>query len=78
VIETQVVPRDEWLGSNGTMVHIDGLAERVGAMLLMMGVLHAATIALLPVLGVVFSSIWRQLTPEERASPDEPTRDREG
>jgi hypothetical protein len=78
VIETQVVPRDEWLGSNGTMVHIDGLAERVGAMLLMMGVLHAVTIALLPVLGVVFSSIWRQLTPEERASPDEPTRDREG
>ena len=65
-IETRVVPREEWLGPNGTMVHIDWLTERVGAMLLLMGLLHAVTIASLPVLGVVFSSIWRQLSPEER------------
>jgi hypothetical protein len=68
VIETQVVPREEWLGPDGTTVHIEWLVERVGGMLLLMGLLHAITIALLPVLGVVFSSIWRQLTPEERGS----------
>jgi hypothetical protein len=66
VIETQVVPREEWLGANGTTVHIGSLAQRIGGMLLLMGLLHAITIALLPILGVVFSSIWRQLTPEER------------
>jgi hypothetical protein len=48
-------------------VHLQWLTERVGGMLLLMGVLHAVTIALLPVLGVVFSSIWRQLTPEDCA-----------
>jgi hypothetical protein len=68
IIETQVVPREEWLGPNGTAVHIERLAERVGGMLLLMGLLHAVTIAALPVLGVIFSSIWRQLTPEERRS----------
>ena len=66
LIETQVVPREEWLGPDGTALHIQWLTGRIGAMLLLMGLLHAATIALLPVLGVVFSSIWRQLTPEER------------
>jgi hypothetical protein len=66
VIETQVVPREEWLGPTDTTVHIEALVGRVGGMLLLMGVLHAVTIATLPVLGVVFSSIWRQLTPEER------------
>jgi hypothetical protein len=66
VIETQVVPREEWLGPGGTSRHLDWLAERVGGMLLLMGLLHAITIATLPVLGVLFSSIWRQLTPEER------------
>jgi hypothetical protein len=68
VIETQVVPKQEWLGPDGTRVHLDWLAERIGALLLLMGVLHAITIATLPVLGVLFSSIWRQLTAEERAS----------
>ena len=66
LIETQVVPREEWLGPAGNAVHLRMLSERIGGMLLLMGLLHAATIALLPVLGVVFSSIWRQLTPEER------------
>ncbi len=66
LIETQVTPRDEWLGPSGTVVHLQWLTGRIGAMLLLMGVLHAVTIALLPVLGVVFSSIWRQLTPEEQ------------
>ena len=75
VIETQVVPRDEWLGPNGTNVHIDWLTERVGGMLLLMGLLHAVTIATLPVLGVVFSSIWRQLTPEERGGFDPGSRE---
>jgi hypothetical protein len=31
-----------------------------------MGLLHSVTIVLLPVLGVLFSSIWRQLPPEDR------------
>jgi hypothetical protein len=66
VIETRVVPREEWLGPDGTGVHFEWVAARIGQMLLLMGVLHAITIAVLPVLGVVFSSIWRQLTPEER------------
>ncbi len=66
LIETQVVPREEWLGASGNAAHLQWLTGRIGGMLLLMGVLHAVTIALLPVLGVVFSSIWRQLTPEER------------
>jgi hypothetical protein len=70
VIETQVVAREEWLGPDGTGVHLGWLARRIGAMLLLMGVLHAVTIATLPVLGVVFSSIWRQLPPEERGTTD--------
>jgi hypothetical protein len=70
VIETQVVAREEWLGPDGTGVHLGWLARRIGAMLLLMGVLHAITIATLPVLGVVFSSIWRQLPPEERGTTD--------
>jgi hypothetical protein len=70
VIETQVVPRNEWLGPDGTIVHLGWLAQRIGGMLLLMGVLHAITIATLPVLGVVFSSIWRQLLPEERDPTD--------
>jgi uncharacterized membrane protein len=65
-IEIRIVPRDEWLGPDGTAVHLDWVAGRIGVLLLLMGVLHAITIALLPVLGVVFSSIWRQLTPGER------------
>jgi len=73
LIETQVVPREEWLGPSGTVVHLQWLAGRIGGMLLMMGVLHAVTIALLPVLGVVFSSIWRQLTPEERHTATDQT-----
>jgi hypothetical protein len=72
VIETQVVPREEWLGPDGTSVHLDWLTERIGAMLLLMGLLHAITIATLPVLGVVFSSIWRRLLPEEREPTDAP------
>ena len=66
VIATQAVPREGWLGPGGTIVHPEWLTERVGAVLLLMGLLHAVTIALLPMLGVVFSSIWRQLTAEER------------
>ena len=73
LIETQVVPREEWLGPSGTAVHLQWLTERVGAMLLLMGLLHAVTIALLPVLGVVYSSIWRQLTPEERQTATDQT-----
>ncbi len=74
VIETRVVPRDEWLGPDGTAVHLNSLTGRIGAMLLLMGILHAITIALLPVLGVVFSSIWRQLTPEEQQTASDATR----
>jgi hypothetical protein len=73
LIETQVVPRNEWLGPSGNAVHLQWLTERIGAMLLLMGLLHAVTIALLPVLGVVLSSIWRQLTPEERQTATDQT-----
>ena len=66
LIETQVTPSEEWLGPSGNAVHVQWLTGRIGGMLLLMGVLHAVTIALLPMLGVVYSSIWRQLTPEER------------
>ena len=66
LIETQVVAREEWLGPSGNAVHLQWLTGRIGGMLLLMGLLHATTIVLLPALGVVFSSIWRQLTPEER------------
>ena len=73
LIETQVVPREEWLDPGGTAVHLQWLTERIGAMLLLMGLLHAATIALLPALGVVFSSIWRQLTPQRRRTATDDT-----
>lgn len=73
VIETQVVPRREWLAANGTSVHLDWLAERIGFMLLLMGVLHAITIATLPVLGVLFSSIWQHVPPAEREPSDAPS-----
>ncbi len=73
LIETQVVAREEWLGPSGNVVHLQWLTGRIGGMLLLMGLLHAITIVLLPALGVVFSSIWRQLTPEQRwAATDGP------
>ncbi len=73
LIETQVIPREEWLGTSGNAVHLQWLAGRIGGMLLLMGLLHAVTIALLPVLGVVYSSIWRQLTPEEQQTATDET-----
>jgi len=73
LIETRFTPSEEWLGPSGNTEHLQWLTERIGGMLLLMGVLHAVTIALLPVLGVVFSSIWRQLTPEERQTATDET-----
>jgi hypothetical protein len=66
VIEAKVVPEPEWLDPGGLAVQAAWLVDRVGGMLLLMGVLHSITIVLLPVLGVLFSSIWQQLPPEDR------------
>lgn len=45
--------------------------ERIGGLLLLMGVLHAATIAALPALGLVFSSSVRRFS-REQAGPTAP------
>ncbi len=66
VIEAKVVPEPEWLEPGGVAAQAGWLVDRVGGMLLLMGLLHSVTIVLLPVLGVLFSSIWRQLPPEDR------------
>jgi hypothetical protein len=34
--------------------------ERIGGLLLVMGILHALTIAVLPVMGLIFASNWRR------------------
>lgn len=47
------------------------LAERIGWLLLLMGMLHAVTIAALPALGLVFSSSVRR-SARELAGPDAP------
>ena len=39
---------------------LESVLERIGGLLLVMGILHALTIAVLPVMGLIFASNWRR------------------
>ena len=60
----------DWAGSLAGQ--LEGELVRIGLLLLIMGVLHAITIAALPVVGVVFASSWRRAVRTELgpAAPD--------
>lgn len=58
LMSTVFSPDPEW---GGTLAgQVDGELTRVGFLLLIMGVLHALTIAVLPVIGLIFASTWRR------------------
>jgi len=50
--------KSDWVGGPAALVEHE--LGRVGGLLLIMGVLHALTIAALPVMGLVFASNWRR------------------
>ncbi len=58
LMSTSFSPRTEW----GTRLagQLESVAERIAGMFVVMGLLHAVTIAVLPVVGLVFSSNWRR------------------
>lgn len=67
LIEARVAPDPAWLRVDGLAVQAQDLLERVGGMLLLMGLLHSLTIAALPLLGLVFADGWRRLPPQARS-----------
>jgi hypothetical protein len=60
LLTTTIAPDTAWLGTQGLAEQLGHLSDRVGGMLLLMGLLHSLTIVLLPVLGLVFSDAWRR------------------
>ena len=64
LIEARIEPDPAWLGPGGLATQVGDLASRVGGLLMMMGVLHSLTIALLPVIGLVFADTCRRVPPE--------------
>jgi hypothetical protein len=67
LLSSHFEPWPEWVRPGGFRVHVEFALERVGVLLVMMGVLHSLTIVTLPVIGLVFSS------GRQRAEGDEPT-----
>ena len=58
VISTSFSSQTDW---GGTLAgQLEHELMRVGGLLLVMGILHALTIAVLPVMGLVFASNWRR------------------
>lgn len=58
LMSTSYSAQSDWGGSlTGQLEHE---LMRVGGLLLVMGVLHAVTVAVLPVMGLVFASNWRR------------------
>jgi len=51
--------------AGGVAAQVDGVAARIGGLLLLNGVLHALTFAMLPLVGVVFTLVWRQAEPRK-------------
>jgi len=58
LMSTNVAAQREWGG--GLARQLESEVERIAGMLMVMGLLHAVTIAVLPVVGLVFSSNWRR------------------
>lgn len=73
LMTTIFAPDPAWQGRLAPQ--LEGELVRVGVLLLMMGVLHAVTIAVLPVMGLLFASNWRRAARRalgEEAPPPEP------
>lgn len=66
LMTTTFSPPSDWAG------HLAGVLEheamRIGGLLLIMGILHAITIAVLPVMGLIFASNWRRAARAELGS----------
>jgi hypothetical protein len=58
LMTTSLSAPSEWSGRLGPLVEHE--LARIGGLLLVMGILHALTIASLPVMGLVFASNWRR------------------
>ncbi len=71
-MSTNFTPQADWGG--GLAGQVEQELERIGGLLLAMGILHAITIAALPVIGLVFASNWRRAVRAE-LGPDAPPPD---
>ena len=58
LMSTNFSAQTEWGGRLTAQLELE--LVRVGGLLLLMGILHAITIAILPVMGLVFASNWRR------------------
>ena len=58
LMSSSFAPRTEWGGRLAGQIEHE--VERIAGLLLIMGILHALTIAVLPVVGLVFTSNWRR------------------
>jgi small-conductance mechanosensitive channel len=58
LMSTSFAPQVEWGGRLAAQVEHD--LARIGGLLLVMGILHAITIAVLPLVGLIFASNWRR------------------
>ncbi len=58
LMTTTFSPPSDWAGDLASLVEYEFL--RIGGLFLIMGILHAITIAVLPVMGLIFASNWRR------------------
>jgi hypothetical protein len=58
LMSTSFAARADWGGQLAGQVEHE--LARIGGLLLVMGILHAVTIAVLPVMGLIFASNWRR------------------
>ncbi len=58
LMTTNFAAESAWGGDLGAQ--LDSELVRIGGLLLVMGILHALTIAVLPVMGLIFASNWRR------------------
>jgi hypothetical protein len=63
LMSTSVEPRREWLRADGLAQQLEWSTERIGVLLILMGILHSLTLVALPVIGLVFSTGWRKERP---------------
>lgn len=69
LMSTNFAPQRWWRGR--LMSQLQSEVERIAGMFMVMGLLHAITIAVLPVVGLIFSSNWRRAVRAE-LGPDAP------
>jgi hypothetical protein len=58
LMSTNFAAQADWGGRLADQIELELL--RIGGLLLLMGVLHAVTIAVLPVMGLIFAANWRR------------------